>query len=341
MHVEASPSTVLRADVHWMPLAHPAMSALWAAAAAAGRQLLLAALSPSLLERGPTGRSGRGGGATAGLAEYPLPASADAWSECFRDLTRTLQGGGTFIVGRQRLYPVRAAADRPGDVSPGACRAAFEALCRAVQDELVAQGVGLSAAGDMRRACVSAEQVDGRALRRLAHAVAVHICIGPGMQAAATSRLPPVLWQPLFAVCVGGGQVRVLTFAFVGEPVLGDRPDRKRTPLVLRLATGDLAAAARLATAGELGSPTTTVHLVVEPAAEEAQFILDHIVSLEDELFAAVGTGRWSAFLGGGAEYPQAPHQPSPAGWRAPRAGFPGRPRHVEFPGGIPGLGGL
>ena len=25
---------------------------------------------------------------------------------------------------------------------------------------------------------------------------------------------------------VGGGQVRVLTFAFVGAPVTGDRPDR-------------------------------------------------------------------------------------------------------------------
>ena len=35
-------------------------------------------------------------------------------------------------------------------------------------------------------------------------------------------------------------QVRVATYAFVGEPVLGDRPDRKHTPFMLKILTPDL-----------------------------------------------------------------------------------------------------
>jgi len=270
----------------------------FANAASAGRQLLLAALSPSMLERVPGCKMKRLSETSAGLAEYPLPTSADSWSECFRDLARTLQGGSTFIIGRQRLYPVRPTSGAQGDVSPVACNAAFETLCQAMRDELVAQGLGLSVSGELWSSSASESQVDGQAMRTLARQVAVHICIGPGMQTVMQNKLPPALWQPLFAVCMGCGQVRVMTFAFVGQPVIGDRPDRKRTPRVLRLATADLVAASQLAIARKFDPATASVHHLVEPADEHAQFILDHIVSLEDELFYALHSGYWNGLLG-------------------------------------------
>lgn len=76
----------------------------------------------------------------------------------------------------------------------------------------------------------------------------------------------------------------MLTFAFVGEPVTGDRPDRKRTPFSIRLATDDLVkrrpGAAKLRYAAH----------VVDPAV---QTTLDMIVVLEEELFTANEAGDW------------------------------------------------
>ena len=34
----------------------------------------------------------------------------------------------------------------------------------------------------------------------------------------------PALYQPRFVVVCGGGQLRVVTYAFAGDPIGGDRP---------------------------------------------------------------------------------------------------------------------
>lgn len=182
--------------------------------------------------------------------------------------------------------------------------------------------------------------MDQQALHGLARHVAVHISTGPGMQAVAHSGFPPTLWQPLFCVCVGSGQIRVMTFAFVGEPVTGDRPDSKRTPWILRLTTGDLAVAAKVTSTSGLGPATAPVSHVTEPASDGAQFIINHIVSLEDELFAAIDTGDWNGLLGR-AETQQPPLEPVVPHERVanrPPARPP--PDHL-FQGGVSGWAGI
>jgi len=132
--------------------------------------------------------------------------------------------------------------------------------------------------------------------------------------------LQPNLWQPVFTICIGDGQVRVLTFAFIGHPVTGDRPDRKRTPFCLRIATGDLVRSAVRNAYGQHricsqqqkppgvgGAPApgrpprstaATVSYAAEVVAENVLTSLDYIVTLEEELFPAIEEGGWSTFLG-------------------------------------------
>ena len=74
----------------------------------------------------------------------------------------------------------------------------------------------------------------------------------------------------------------MLTFAFVGEPVTGDRPDRKRTPFSVRLCTDDLIQ--------RRGNRLRYAAHVVDPAV---QTTLDMIVVLEEELFEANEQGDW------------------------------------------------
>lgn len=264
-------------------------------------------------------------GPAAGAVEVPFPAEDDAWVERLRDLSRSMQGGSVFLVGRQRLRPLQEPSC--GDGSPAAMAgeagqessgSAFKALLWALCDELVSQGYGLSASCAAERlppelprkvggsggpprdphnstqgdAATGREQVDLRALWELTRQVIAHISVTPGVHVAERAGLPHALWQPLFLVCVGGGQVRVLTVAFVGGPVVGTRPDSKRTPFVLRLATDDLLPAAAIATTAA-PSPLATVRYLVEPAAGGARLMLEHVAGVEEELFACLDSGDW------------------------------------------------
>jgi len=222
--------------------------------------------------------------------------------------------------GRQRFYPVRLDADIPGDVGSDACEAAFKGLCTAVRDELLMQDVGLMAAGGVmhiptcKGSCddhmdipAHINRVDPRVLLELGHLVAAHISTVPGMQVVMQGHLRPALWQPLFAICVGHSQLRVLTFAFVGEPVIGDRPASKRTPWVLRLATDDLLHTARIMAARAPRPTVSSVHYLTEPSDSDACSIMDHTVCLEKELFSAVSSGNWTQFITGSQPAAQVP----------------------------------
>jgi len=274
-----------------------------------------------------------------GQIEYPLPDREDGWHECLRDLSRTMQGGGVFLIGRRAMNPLSGIASTSGDVGSSARDAAFDLLCGSIRDELTAQGLVLSPAGELRRlpprtadASPSVlprtrlsspfQNMSWHAIQELGRQVAIHISIGPGIQVAMQGELPPTLWQPAFVVCIGCNQVRVVTFAFVGEPVAGDRPDRKYTPWVLRLVSGDLVADARpraggarnlAATASEKGQPPSSpvvrpltraqrrTAIVVEyltvPASEDVELITDHVENVEEELFDVVEHGNWSIFV--------------------------------------------
>lgn len=329
-------------------------------AAAAGRLVLSAALSPSMLENLGKQRqrlhfslpwSADVGSAEAarGQIMLPLPEGREGWMECFRDLSRTMQGGATFMLGRQCLYPIEGAEGANailGSQGSRACDAAFEQLCTSIRSELMVQGFGLSTQGtpvQLLPGRASCDQVDPAALEELGHHVAMHISIGPGMQAVMQSRWPPALWQPMYVVCVGCLQIRVLTFAFVGEPVSGDRPDNKYTPAVLRLTTDDLVAAAQLALRTKTRPDSATVHFAAELTIGKAQHILDHVAGLEDELFAAIEGGNWARFLDDQRPLDRAGTSSHPLLFslslgRWQRSGDEAAPR---FPGGVVGVNGL
>lgn len=142
------------------------------------------------------------------------------------------------------------------------------------------------------------EPIHDGALQEVARQVAAHISVSPGMQAAEQTGMPPGMWQPMYIVCIGCAQIRVVTFAFIGGPATGDRPDCKRTPFVLRLTTSDLMHAASASMSGS-GPPTTSAAwYTVEPTASNAELILDHVTDLEEELFRAIQTGDWGLLSG-------------------------------------------
>mmetsp|Transcript_14888 Transcript_14888/g.27935 ORF Transcript_14888/g.27935 Transcript_14888/m.27935 type:complete len:443 (+) Transcript_14888:31-1359(+) len=251
-----------------------------------------------------------------GVVDVTLPVSPAERMECLRDLGRTMQGGSILVLGRRRLYPVRPEHPSVGEVSTASCNAALDALANAICQELIDQGYGLDQDGVatellLRRGTlgvaadfddavdldhVRRHKINEEALRRMAEECAVNLSVSPGMQLVVERGLPPVLHQPTFVICIGGGQVRVLTFAFVGEPVTGDRPDRKRTPFAIRLATDELGAMSRSRKDqkdqgdGASASKLRYASHAVDPAVQTS---LDMIVTLEEELFQANEMGDW------------------------------------------------
>jgi len=250
----------------------------------------------------------------SGEMNVPLPSGDDAWAECLRDLKRTLEGGSIFVAGRGQRTPVRDPAKQLGDVRQEACEAAFLELSKTISFELMAQAQGRPAAETAQTACCTlgcvrpaghegpcidgelleirpepgSGALDPQMLRELTRRVAAAISVAPGMHAIMKHSLPPSLWQPAFAVCVGSGQVRVLTLAFVGEPVSGDRPSCKSTPYVLRLLTSDLVPA---------GTGPAPAGYCVRPALEGANTITRHLVDLDQYLFRAAQSGDWAGLV--------------------------------------------
>ncbi|CAE7226420.1 unnamed protein product [Symbiodinium microadriaticum] len=245
-----------------------------------------------------------------GVVEVSLPSSETERLERLRDLGRTMQGGSILVLGRRRLYPVRPQHQSIGQVSAASCEAALDALASSICQELLDEGYGLDNKGVAvpflhRRGTLGVpsdfddetpdpdylkrHKIEEGALHKLALECAVNISVSPGMQLVSECGLDPVLHQPTFVVCIGGGQLRVLTFAFVAGPVTGDRPDRKRTPFAIRLATDDLVALSRTKATEKISKLRYAAH-AVDPAVQTS---LDMIVMLEEELFHANEAGDW------------------------------------------------
>jgi len=268
----------------------------------------------------------------SGDLQVPQPEGDAAWSECLRDLKRTFEGGSLSVLGRGRRFTVHDPAKVLGDVSHKACEEALDELANIIEFERQAQAMGLSPEvttagacwhpGCVRPARHEGPCVDGsqrlelpegcedaltpELLKASTHRVAANICVVPGMQAVMNHELPPALWQPSFVVCVGNGQVRVLTVAFVGEPVCGDRPSSKSTPYVLRLLTDDLVRA-------ESQGPS---RYCVRHALANAPTMALHLADLDAELFEAAETGDWTSIT----KVAQTRH-PSVSSERTPSAG--------------------
>lgn len=260
--------------------------------ACAGRHVFVAALSglrcnsvgprtrvalPLGLRENPTGS-----------IPIPYPLGDDSWDEVFRDLTRVLHGGGVHVLGKRRIYAVRS------NSQPGVCAearsAALEELSQALRKELQFQGQGI----DVNGLCVWDNTVDEPinplTLGELALRVARHISVGPSIQFLMERNLKPALWQPFYAICVAHRQVRVLTMAFIGDPVMGDRPDRKRTPFCLRLASENLAADLSVLKPGHPRFDET-VWYGAEAVGSTAETTFELAVGMEEELFSALERG--------------------------------------------------
>ena len=111
----------------------------------------------------------------------------------------------------------------------------------------------------------------------VARRVVGHLSVTPALQLALYTKLPVSFHQPCYVILIGRAQVRVATYAFVGEPISGDRPDRKRTPFVLKILTPDLLKGDSMPAKDEEIGFEYTVSLVHQPrlAASRAE-LFDH-----------------------------------------------------------------
>lgn len=200
---------------------------------------------------------------SGGEVHVSFPISETVRAECLRDFKRTLSGRSVFIYRHRIKSPLLDSATDPGDVTKEACEAALRELQLRLQAELKANS------------CISEEELQTLSLR-----VASHISVAPGIQAVLSQRLPPALWQPSFVISICPGEVRVLTLAFVGDPVAGDRPSCKWTNKLLRLSTGNLLVEKACEEAGTPG-PSTASFAVIQ-AKEGFKSIEEHLSYIED-----------------------------------------------------------
>jgi len=231
-----------------------------------------------------------------GSIQVELPPTGKKREESRRDMARIITGGGVFEVGKGKLVPVLPAADvASGDLSMEACEAHIQMLSSIIRDEVqaakVQQQFRMSKVLNVvsRMSC----SIDTDAIDELICQIAAHISVSPGMQLVLSKSLPPALWQPFFAVCVGSGQVRVITVAFVGQPVSGTGPSSKRTPFFIRLVTEDVMAMVVETLRCGQRPGSVPVYFQGFACAEADQTSLDCFVGQEEELFKAIGSGDW------------------------------------------------
>jgi len=137
-------------------------------------------------------------------------------------------------------------------------------------------------------------------LESLVRHIVASVSVNPGMQVVMTHSFSPALWQPTFVVCIGNDQVRVVTLAFIGDPVMGDRPSSKSTPFILRLVTDDLAAGAQ----GHTRGPS---QYSVQPAPMSVATIVLHVTELAGEFCVAKATGNRDSINKAAQDIPAVP----------------------------------
>ncbi len=88
-------------------------------------------------------------------------------------------------------------------------------------------------------------------LTRVSRLIVYNLTVKPAMEVCIACKVfPPAMYQPRFLLGCSAGPgcraaLRVFTYGFVGGPVLGDRPDTKATPYLLRLCSSNLLANAK------------------------------------------------------------------------------------------------
>ena len=132
-------------------------------------------------------------------------------------------------------------------------------------------------------------ELPAQALADLSRRVLGHLAVTPGMDVLVNNEVAPAMFQNKFVVLSGCGQVRVATYGFIGGPTVGDRPDRKATPFVLRMLSSNLLE----------GFGHDSVEYAVRRTAAP---LMDEVMDEDlDRMVAAVSTGDYSGFFNFGS----------------------------------------
>jgi hypothetical protein len=124
----------------------------------------------------------------------------------------------------------------------------------------------------------------------LVQRIIANLTVTPGMQCLLDNGLSPAIFQNKYVVVLGCGQIRVVTYGFCGEPVTGDRPDRKATPYYLKIVSGDLTQLARDNSLPAVYAVRSTLHVDIDAVMSE------DVSSLSE----CLQSGDWSSALKGG-----------------------------------------
>ena len=232
-------------------------------------------------------------GATAGLpGQLSCLGTTDVqlaeWKEASRDFTRAFVATGNgsgdmLLMGTRQLTSGRGG------------RAGMEAMvCKTKSGGNVNEEVTSLAAAEFEeivRAAATESEIPlaAQALTDLSRRIIGHLTVTPGMDVLVGNEVAPAMFQNKFVVLSGCGQVRVATYGFIGGPAVGDRPDRKATPFVLRMLSSNLLE----------GFGTDSVDYAVR---RSAALLMDEVMEEDvQRMAAAVSSGDYSGFfdLGG------------------------------------------
>jgi hypothetical protein len=174
-----------------------------------------------------------------GKFDVALPGIAETARDFTRAFSACADGSGDMsTLGVQQLQdhaaapvPMQATVHTGGDVNAeNVAKACAEFKEQIVSPTLKAAGIELGKAQ----------------LEQLMALIIGNLTVTPGMEGLITNGASPAMFQNkyiLMAAPLCG--VRVVTYGFIGSATcqpLGDRPDRKYTPVLLRLVTDDLLA---------------------------------------------------------------------------------------------------
>lgn len=236
-------------------------------------------------------------GQTAGLpGQLTCRGTTDVqlaeWKEASRDFTRAFVAtghgsGDMLLMGARQLKGGRGQGSRAG-MEAMVCQTKSGGNVNEEVTSLAATEFETIIRAALSDACI---ELTTEAVTDLSRRVIGHLTVTPGMDVLVSNEVAPAMFQNKFVVLSGCGQVRVATYGFIGGPTVGDRPDRKATPFVLRMLSSNLLE----------GFGRDCVEYAVRRTAAP---LMDEVMEEDlDRMVVAVSSGDYSDFLSlGGAE---------------------------------------
>lgn len=223
--------------------------------------------------------------AVQGSMTFELPA----FDETARDFTRAYVAGSSDMlflspeIGMHEPLSIPCSISATGSVNQDVTEQAVDQF-----GEFLATSI--RAIGDQTKETGTARI--GLPSEALIQRIIANLTVTPGMQCLLDNGLSPAIFQNKYIVVIASGQIRVITYGFVGEPVTGDRPDRKATPYCLIIISGDLTQIAPDACLSGMYAVRSTLHVDIDAVIAEDFADRQH-------LQACIQSGDWPGFLTG------------------------------------------